>query len=200
MEQCSQCERAAIGKVTDAQIPLCIDHYFTFIKAGYLQLVMAASNLNYINQRLWASSGGLIPLTQYNLPQPTFLQEAPTFNTIKINHGTIGMLNTGTISNLQDVEFTVELLNSQGQDEIAKAISELTQAVINSSDISRESKEEISQQLKFIAAQISAKPEARQTGLIKAILTGIRTNIATVAALVTIIDKVEPIIRKFLGA
>lgn len=199
MEKCSQCDRPAIGKFIGGEIPLCVDHYFTFMKASYLQATMAASHLNFIEQQIHVSTGGPLPLKQYNLPQPTFLQEAPTFNTIKISNSTVGMLNTGTLSNLKDVEFTVELMESQGQGEIAKALAELTQAVFDSNEIAKEAKEEISQQLRFIATQINTKPEARQAGLIKAILSGLRTNIATAAALVTILDKVEPVIRSFLG-
>jgi len=160
---------------------------------------MAASQLNLIEQELWASTVGLVPLKQISLPPPAFLEGTPTFNTIKISNSTVGMLNTGTLANLKDVEFTVELMQRQGQGELAKALAELTQAVFDSKDISKEAKEEISQQLRFIATQINTKPESRQSGLIKAILSGVRTNIATAAALVTILDKVEPAIRSFLG-
>jgi hypothetical protein len=160
---------------------------------------MAVSQLNFLEQQIWAGTGGILPLKQVNLPSPTFLEGAPTFNTIKISNSAVGMLSTGTTANLKDVEFTVELMQSQGQDKLAEAITELTQAIAESSDISKEVQEEVSQQLKFIAAQINIKPEARQPGLIKAILSGLRNNIATVAALVTILDRAEPVIRSYLG-
>jgi len=197
--KCSQCDRQAVAGVTEGQIPLCVDHHFTFTKTSYLQAVMVASHLNYTEQQLYVSTGGLLPLTQYNLPQPTFLGEAPVFNSIRIDKSAIGVLNTGTISNLKDVEFTVELMNSQGQEEVAHSIAELTEAVINNGNVSIECKEEISEQLRFIASQVNVKQDERQPGVAKAVLSGIRTNIATIAALVTIFDKVEPVIRRYLG-
>lgn len=197
LEKCCQCDKQAVIRAMDGSIPFCVDHYFIYMKAGYLQQVMTTSHLNYINQDLYYSTGGMIPLKRYDLPMPTFLQDTPIFNTIKIENSALGMLNTGTISNLKNVEFTVELMTSQGQAELAQSITELTQAVINSNEVSKETKDEISQLLQFIAVQINTKSDSRQKGQIKAILAGIRINIKTVAALITILDKVEPIIRNF---
>ena len=199
MEKCSQCDKQAFARFGDNAVPLCVEHYFTLMKATYLQVSMLASQLNFVRGELEAGSGGLVKFPRMHLPPPTFVEGGLTFSTIKVSDSAIGMLNVGTVKNFKDVEFNVELMTNKGQDKLAEAVANLTRAVIESNEITMEAKDEISEQLRFITTQMNVEPEARQKGLIKGILSGLGTTISTVAGLITIWNQVEPMLRAHLG-
>jgi hypothetical protein len=109
-------------------------------------------------------------------------------NAANINFGS----QVGTISS------AVSVISQQGQNEVAAAIRELSEAVIRSSmqDIQ---KQEALQVIADLAKQAEEKPEARSMGSVKALIAGLPGMIGFAADVTVLWDKYAHIIRAFFG-
>jgi len=188
--KCSQCNKPAVMG------GLCVDHYFRLQHAIYLQYSMAAAQYNVIEEQISAGTGGLMPPKRIIIPPPPSLGDNYTFNNISVAESDIGAINTGTAAN---IDASITIMQNQGNNELAVAITELTQAIIDSKEIEQAAKNEIAEQLQFLVAQVTAEPSNRSLGLVKGILIGIRNTISTATSLLAIWDKIEPLIKMSLG-
>lgn len=194
MAKCSQCGKLAALKYDD--LNLCVEHYLMMEQAKYLQLSMMAAYQNMLADELDAGAGYLIRHARIQIPRPPFIGNKLTLNNINISGSTVGSINFGTIKNL-DASITV--MQSHGEKELAAAITELTQAVVDSKELDDVNRKEIAEQLEFLVAQATAEPQNRSTGLVKSILAGIRDPISVSAGLLAIWDKVEPLFHAAFG-
>jgi hypothetical protein len=90
-------------------------------------------------------------------------------------------------------------MQNRGDSELAKAVKELTQAVLDDKQITNDLKKEIAEQLEFLVAEAVADREKRRVGVIKGVMSHIGKAISISAALLTIWDKVEPLLRMTFG-
>ena len=157
---------------------------------------MAAAQYNVIQEQLSAGTGGLMPPKRIIIPPPPSSGDNYTFNNISVTESNIGAINTATAAN---IDASITIMQNQGNNELAVAITELTQAIIDSKEIEQAAKNEIAEQLQFLVAQVTAEPSNRSLGLVKGILIGIRNTISTATSLLTIWDKMEPLIKMYLG-
>lgn len=192
MATCTQCGKPAVSDI----IPYCVEHYLMHAQATYLHQTMIAANLNFLADKISASTGGIIPPTHVNIPPPPFIGSNFTLNNINVSGSTIGAINTGTIRNL---DATITIMKGLGESDLAAAVKQLTEAVIASKEIDDSLKNEIAEQLALLSAQATAKAENRSLGVIKSILSGLRGSISVAAGLITIWDKVEPLFRAVFG-
>jgi hypothetical protein len=161
-------------------------------QANYLQSSLLASHFNLIADQLDQGTGHLIRHSRIEIPRPPFIGDNLTLHNINVSGSTISSINTGVIHNL-DASITV--MQSQNRPELADAIKELTCAIIETNEIKKDLKNEIAQQLEFLTAQVTAKQEDRSLGLVKSVIIGLENTLSTVASLITIWDKVEPLLR-----
>lgn len=160
----------------------------------YSRLSWLTTNFNIIRSEL--NAGGIIQYPLMQIPPNPFGGGNIAFNNINVNQSTIGALNTGTISNL---DLAITLMKSQGENELAEVVKELTEAVIKSNEINDSTKNEINEQLEFLVAQATADAKNRSIGTVKSVLTGIKDSVSTVAGLLTIWNSLEPLIKATLG-
>jgi len=189
---CTQCDRPAIYHLHGHS--LCVDHFLKLQQAIYLQQSGLISMLNMVRDDLTLSTG--IPHSRVELPRPPFIGDALTLNNINVSGSNIAAINTGTIRNL---DASITIMDSQGKSDLAQAVKELTQAIIDSNEIDESIKSDIAQQLEFLTSQATAKAESRSLGVIKSTLVGLKSIISVSANLLAIWDKVEPLFRATFG-
>jgi len=190
MAKCRQCDKPAlVGE-------LCIEHYRMYVEANYMLFCMGVSNLNLIGEEISAGTGGLMPPRRMQMPPPLPNRGDLTFSNINVDRSTIGAINTGTISNLNT---SISIMKNAGQQDLAAAIKELTEAVLKSKEIDISVMNEINEQLEFLVAQGFTEKQNRSMGLVKSVLAGIRGIILMAPSLLTIWDRVEPLIKANLG-
>jgi len=73
-----------------------------------------------------------------------------TLQNIKIDRSNIGVVNTGSIGNL---DVSVSAIRNLGHDEIADELRTLTEAVLASSDLADTEKRDVVDQLSYVASQ-----------------------------------------------
>jgi len=194
--KCSQCNKPAVFKYNDGS-ELCVEHHLMMQKAESLRLSMMASYVNALRDDIEAGTG--IPpgcLARMKIPNITFNGDTLTLNNINVSGSTIGAINTGTIKNL---DVSISLLRGKGESELAESIKELIQAIIYSNEIQEDLKNEIAQQLEFLVAQVSADPSNRNIGVVKSVLARMPSLICVTASLITIWDKLEPLLKSAFG-
>jgi len=151
---------------------------------------------NMLSAQIDSGMGYMGPSERIQIPPPPVMGATTTHNYISISESTIGVLNTGTIRNLNN---GIGLLETQGLGQIAAAIKEFTEAADRSTEIADTAKKEIIEQLDVLVAHLTASPQERSTGLIKSILGGVRDSVCTAAALIALWDKLIPLVQSYIG-
>jgi hypothetical protein len=116
---------------------------------------------------------------------PTVKREI-TLNNIHIERSTIGVLNTGQIQGIERIDVNISRLGQTQQTDSAEAFRVLTEAIVSSSDVSAEQRSELVGQLQELSSQALLPPAQRNTGVIRAVITGLSSTLNTVSALATI--------------
>ena len=185
MAECIQCGKPAI--VGD----LCVEHFYMLMKATHIQSSWVATQANQIAANLDVSTGYLVHHPRIQIPQLPNISNISTQNYINISRSTIGILNTGTINNLNS---GIALMESQDKAEVAATIKDFIQAVDKNTQITKKVKKEILEQLDVLIAQLNAEQKSRSIGLIKSILAGINSAVTGAAALLTLWERVSTIL------
>ena len=201
-QKCHHCEKPAIGKY-NGLIPLCVDCYKTMAQADFLaqqanhnQMAWLATYLNSLEQQLYVNTGGLLPLQQFSIPKPPSPSIDYKYNNIQVTDSNIGIVNSG---DLLTIDTSIEVINNQGDKELANVLKELSEAIINNEEINSELKNEISKLISFISTEASRPKEKRNIPIIGAVLNQLALLIPTANAAWEIWERVEPILRELVG-
>ena len=189
--KCTQCDTPAIIRAF-GNSPLCVSHYLMMQQANYLSAAMQASVANFLAEEIDAGTGYIVRSPKINMPPAPFMGGNLNLNNINVKDSAVGGINTGTIQNL---DATVTLTRAQGNEELATALQEFTQALHDSKDLLGEIRNEIAEQVDFLMAQVGAEPKSRSPGLIKSALSGITTSVKAIPALLTMWDKLKVLIE-----
>ena len=193
--QCSQCGTPAVLELGDNL--LCVEHYYKMQQAGYMQMSILAASFNVIQGELEIGTGGILgPLPRMQLPSLPSTGDSFTLNNINVSGSTIGAINTGTV---RQIDATISVMYNRGEEELADGIKQLTEAIMRSDEIDETSRSSIAEQLAFLSSQLTIDPEKRQRAVVSSVLTGINKAIAAASGLVTIWDKLRPLMEKGLG-
>jgi hypothetical protein len=140
---------------------------------------------NYLSD-LMADMAGLPPTgARYQIPQPisAYINRGPTLNNINIDRSVIGMLNAGSIQDVERIDVNVTALAQSGNGDIAVALRMLTEAVVSSGDLSAPLRTELLDQLNLVSGQAALSPESRKAGLIKPVISALATGLNAVGSL-----------------
>jgi hypothetical protein len=193
MTKCSQCKNQAVWIINEA--PLCVECYSKFVQAWQAQMNIYMQDINYLTDSMESTVGlyGILP--RYRVPQPIHYhnQGKQVYNTINVDNSVIGSINTGKV---KQIEVAMNHINNLGNEELASALKELTEKIISSSDLNINLKNEIIEQISFLSSQATIPKNKQQSSVIKAIINSIKNTISVSAALITIWDKLEPLLNQ----
>ncbi len=153
-------------------------------------------------QKMYAVSAGIrrdleIMVREYDAFPQKSLQAAANA-TIHIENSNIANLNLGSQIGTITASLNQVVADNQSQKEFAQALQEFTQAVI-STTLPDVDKKEVVETLSTLATEATKKPEERSRGILKAAVAWIPSAISTATQLVTLWDKVTPIIRAYFN-
>jgi len=118
-----------------------------------------------------------------------------TLNNISIQNSTIGAINTG---NVKTIDVAIGNLGRQGESEAAEALKAFTEAVIVNLQIQTNTKNEVLEQISFLTEQMTTPKEQRRPATIKSVFDGIGKSVVTVTSLVSLWEKVHPLLNHVL--
>ena len=192
ISRCIQCGKFA---VTESP-PLCVEHWLMYQQARHIELTWKATYKNYTASELEAASGYIVPMAKIEIPNIPFIGKNYNLNFINIDKGHINI----KARTIQSIDVTIGQIVNQGDSKLANEIKLLTEAINSSTEINREKQDDVAEQLAFLAAQVTMDIENRSKGVMKSLINGIKDTLSTSAALLTIWNNVEPLLRAYIGS
>ena len=184
MARCGQCGKTAIVQIND--VPLCVDCNLKFEQAQELYIQRERAELDHLADQMEYMTGVSGAIPRYGRPQRPVQTGPVTFNNIHVDRSIVGAINTGAIAKL-DVAMTGAHNMGGRAEELATALRNLTQAVLDSAALQIETKNEIIEDLAFILEQIGQKgPGVKQSGPVMAILERVNSILGTASDLSTV--------------
>jgi hypothetical protein len=119
-------------------------------------------------------------------------------NNFTFSNSQVGMVNTGTIKNVDSINANVQALSGAGQTNIAQALGELTKAFNSSQEISEEQRKEALELIESASQQAAQPAEKRLNhAVIGSILKGIASLADAAPALAKIWEAWGPHLHQF---
>ena len=157
--KCYQCDTSAMYQIGEENIPLCLNCYFKFSQIQQQQVENSERMMNYISDEMSASVG-LPPIGPRFPPRPRPVVVAGAkLHNIHVNNSVVGTINTGSIGT---VDQSISALVQSGEPALAEAIKSLSEAILQSSDLTRNQKNELVESLSVISKEAATPKEARQ--------------------------------------
>lgn len=146
-------------QVGEQNVPLCLNCYSKVAHIEQQQLENHERMLNYLHDEIgfgfgMPSMGPRFPPR----PKPVHIGDM-RLNNISVNNSVVGTINTGSIGSLdQSISALVQLDEPQ----LAQAFKELSEAVLQSDDLTRNQRNEVIEALNSISREAATPPQARQ--------------------------------------
>ena len=186
---CTQCATTAIVNYDGSN--LCVRHYLMMQQASWIEFAKIAAMLNHTESRLAASSLFRVP-NYITIPPPPSLGDTLTLNNIEVKESSVGIINTGTIKRIENLDASITLLMEGEKHELAKSLKCFTQLLLDS-EIGHHTKEEIAQQTEYLSSQAQMEPAQRSMGMVRSLLKGIKETVGTASALAEAWSKLQPL-------
>lgn len=196
--KCHNCAKSAIYAVgpEGQEALLCLDCYIRWQNAQLNEKEMIERELNYISAEMESITGIPNILPRYSERRTIIHTGGVILNNIHVSNSEIGVLNTGTIGN---VDATVTVLKSEGNSELASAVAALSEAVIKSSQIANDSKNQILELLGALSEEAVVPKEKRKPSVAKALLTELSGILGGVSVLAELWGKAKTLFEQLLG-
>jgi hypothetical protein len=119
---------------------------------------------------------------------------------VSITGGTVGVVNTGEICDVQSISANAYDLTLSGAVDVAKALTCIAEAVAHAVEMPAKTRGEVLHQLRELSRQALLPAEDRApSGILKAITTAASNSLQTVAALAQIWSTWGAPIQRFFG-
>ncbi len=189
--RCSQCGKPAMFEVEGGH-RLCLECW-TKLQAAF------QANLQALHQEKEAllDEFEFISGVPMRRPQPNPIITGPVhLSNIRIDRSTVGVVNTGQIG---QIDAGITMIKDQMNPELASLVAQFTQSVLQEKALAVEHRNEILDLLQALSQQLATPKEQRKTGLLKAVLSGVKDLIATAAGLATLWNAVSRGLAAHLG-
>ncbi len=192
--KCNQCDRPAMIEVGGEQrVALCLNCYKLLSETIERQNESTYRELNMLYEQFDLVSG-VRTTPRYQIKDNNTIHMNQ--NHISINDSNIGLVNTGTITNLNQ---TIENLCSVSKIEIAETIKNFSQSVLSETLIDAEQKDEILSSLDYVAKESLKEANQQNKSIVKTLLKGISSIVSLTANAATIWQVLHPTLLKTFG-
>ena len=184
--KCSQCDKPALYAVGEPEVPLCLACYHTHSQIVQAELATMERHLNYLSDEM-AMIAGLPPAgPRYPERRVVQMTGGVTFNNIRMDRSTIGVLNTGSIGSIRDVDNAITILKQGDNPALGIAVEGLTEAVATNRELQREEKDQILEALSVLTKDAAAPKANRKPTVARTLLTHLDELIKRVPALLAL--------------
>jgi hypothetical protein len=146
-------------QVGEQNIHLCLECYFKLSQIQQQEIENNERMMNYLSDQM-AFTVGLPPMWPRFLPRPQPVVVAGVkLHNIHVNNSVVGTINTGSIGT---VDQSISALVQSGEPALAEAIKGLSEAILQSGDLTRNQKNELIESLSVISKEVATPAGARQ--------------------------------------
>jgi hypothetical protein len=181
-------------QVGGQKVPLCLNCYAVMQQTNERAIQLLREEMNHTMDHV-NSMFGIAGGPRYPTKRPVIVSGGTVNNNhIAINNSQIGILNTGSIHNLNQV---IDSLHSASQKELADALKKFTETVISESELKQEQRGEVLESLDIITKELYQKPENRKKSVAKTLLAGISKTVELAANSAALWQVLHPLLQKF---
>jgi len=173
---------------------LCLDHYNVIAQNAQVAQQNNMAMMNFLRDQIHETMGLSPPQARIEIPKHVLNHSPVTYNHIQVNDSVVGSINTAQVGR---IDIAMEKITNGGDQEVAKAIKALTEAIIDSKDATEELKNQIVEQLGFLADQATLSKEHRQTSVVSMVLNTLAGTIGIAADLTALWVQWGPILNNF---
>ncbi len=198
--KCHQCEKQAVfilepdGK---SQFPLCL-HCSNELKKGQTDRIRTLQQVMEYCDRTMDFQLGLTPQASAPMKATAVPVGEVTLNHINISNSNVGMVNTGKIQ-AESIDLSIDALIKGNEQELAKAIKDLTTAILQSQQITDADRNEIIELLAHIAEESTKPPEYRKKNVIMNSIKRVGELVSLANGLTKMWEHYSPIIKSVFG-
>lgn len=154
-------------QVSDQNIPLCLDCYFKFSQINQQEIENNERMINFAKDEMDAIVGfGPLGPRFPARPQPVYISGVKMSN-ISVNNSVVGGINTGSIGT---VDQSISALIQLGKPECADAFKKLTEAILQSNDLTRNQCNELIEILSVLSKEAATPPKTRENSVAHTLL------------------------------
>lgn len=159
-----------------------------------------AARMNFLLGMAGMSAGVPMGFPKIQVPQPVYaVTGGPVLNNIRIDNSVIGMLNTGSIKDVQSIDISVKSLLDAGNLKVAGALKLMTEGVAKTQELSTARKKELLEQLQLISEHAALPADQRKASIVKPVLSALTTGISAASSLAKVWDVMGDYICSHLG-
>lgn len=119
---------------------------------------------------------------------------------INLKNSTVGVLTAGDVHDVESISVNVSALSEAGNERIASAFKELTEAVVSNTELVEEKRTEVLDNLEELARQAALPKDKRsKAGVLKAIFASVGGTLAATGGLAEVWSTWGNEISQFLG-
>ncbi|MEE4152571.1 MAG: hypothetical protein V2I27_00270 [Erythrobacter sp.] len=194
-QMCSQCGKR-LAVMTIGSAPICIPCEHTFQQSRYMVFAQNASMMNYASQELDMVVGIGPRSPKVEIPPAPVPPLYYNNQNLNVSGGVIGAVNFGTASSIQ---VSLKEITENGILDLADALADLTNAIMNSQDLESSAKNDLLDQVSVVAEQAKVEPTARKPGLIKGLLSALKEGAGAIASVSEAWNSAEPLLQRHFG-
>lgn len=161
-----------------------------------MQFAQHASMMNLAAQEMDAVAGFGPPCPTIQIPNAPVPSLYYNNQNVTVSGGTVGAINMATA---RDIQVNLEAITQHGDLGIADKLADLTNAILNAEQTNDETKNDLLEQVAFIAQQASIKSEERKPGVIKTMLSAIKEGAGVIGGAAGAWTAVEPLLTGHFG-
>jgi hypothetical protein len=109
--------------------------------------------------------------------------------TVNISQSTVATLNLGTV--VGELNSSIQSLTNAGQDDLAKSILQLTEAISASPNLNESLRKDLLEHLSLVSTEAALPAERRKMGPLKSSIGILRSSVSVATELVTLWQAVE---------
>jgi hypothetical protein len=182
------CGRQAALAIAGGKLPLCMDCYVKFKSIEHADMQNLRMQMNYLHEQIQMITGIPMASPRFPDPQPVFQPVFQTGHNIQITDSNVGMLNTGQIEQVARINIAMTRVENR---EMATALEEFTQAVVDDQTIAPDVKAEVLDLVEGVSNS-ARNPGGGKKALVLPWVLRVSTLVQGVAALAQLWDRVAP--------
>lgn len=149
--------------------------------------------INYLSDSIDRTFGLPPSGPRIKMPQPVVNHSPVTYNNIQVDRSVVGSINTAQVAR---IDVAMKNIQNAGDKEVTKAIKELTEAILNDKAIEAEQKNQLVEQLTFLAEQAALPKNQQQASVVKMVLKAIPITLSSLTSLSSLWHQWGPTIEQ----
>lgn len=118
---------------------------------------------------------------------------------IHLTNSQVGVLNTGTIRDVQSIDATITTLNARGDIDVGEAFKKITEGVAGDDTLREPEKAELLSNVKFLSEMAAKSDAERNSSVVKSVLHSVSEGLSAAGPAVKSLLPLIPVLTKFFG-